>query len=52
VLVSLFAAAIRFYRLGEMPRVLDGDEGRVGLFALSTVAGDLANPFALWENFR
>ncbi len=49
--VILFAAAVRFYQLGAIPRVLDGDEGSVGLNARSTVQGVLANPFALWENF-
>lgn len=51
LVITLFAAAVRFYRLGELPRVLDGDEGSVGLRALSTVNSTLANPFALWENF-
>ncbi len=44
-------ALIRFYQLGVVPRVLDGDEGSVGLNAQSTVLGRLSNPFALWENF-
>lgn len=47
----LLAAAIRFYQLGGVPRVLDGDEGSVGLNAQATVSGRLSNPFALWENF-
>ncbi len=47
----LLTALIRFYQLGIVPRVLDGDEGSVGLNARSTVQGRLANPFALWENF-
>lgn len=51
VAVMLLAAAVRFYRLGEIPRVLDGDEGNVGLFAQMTSHGMLSNPFALWENF-
>ncbi|MBK8780784.1 MAG: glycosyltransferase family 39 protein [Anaerolineales bacterium] len=49
--VVLFAAVVRFYQLGALPRVLDGDEGSVGLSARQTVQGPLANPFALWENF-
>ncbi|MBE0682410.1 MAG: glycosyltransferase family 39 protein [Anaerolineales bacterium] len=49
--VTLLAAAFRFYKLGELPRVLDGDEGRIGFMAQSTVSDVLANPFALWENF-
>lgn len=50
-LVMLLAGLMRFYRLGELPRVLDGDEGLIGLAAQSSVEGRLANPFALWENF-
>jgi 4-amino-4-deoxy-L-arabinose transferase-like glycosyltransferase len=49
--IMLFAAAVRFYKLGALPRVLDGDEGSVGLQALATTSGVLANPFAFWENF-
>lgn len=49
--ISIFATAFRFYKLGAFPRVLDGDEGLVGLQALSTIEGMLANPFASWENF-
>ena len=49
--VTLLATAFRFYKLGSVPRVIDGDEGLVGLFAQSTVDGELSNPFALWENF-
>ena len=51
LLITLFAAAVRFYKLGEIPRVLDGDEGLVGISAESTLNTYLANPFALWENF-
>lgn len=47
----LLTAFIRFYQLGVVPRVLDGDEGSVGLNAQLTVLGRLTNPFALWENF-
>lgn len=51
VVIMAFATAIRFYRLGAVPRVLDGDEGSVGLRALSTTNDFLSNPFAAWENF-
>ena len=51
LLVTLLAFAIRFYRLGEIPRVLDGDEGAVGLAAQQTIRDMLRNPFALWDNF-
>lgn len=49
--VTLLGVILRFYHLGESPRVLDGDEGLVGLFAQSSISDSLANPFALWENF-
>jgi hypothetical protein len=50
-LVTLLGLGLRFYRLGEIPRVVNGDEGRLGLAALSTKIHPLASPFALWENF-
>lgn len=49
--VMLLAFVLRFYQLGSVPRVLDGDEGRIGLLAQLTNSGPLSNPFALWENF-
>ncbi|MBK7318262.1 phospholipid carrier-dependent glycosyltransferase [Candidatus Villigracilis affinis] len=51
VAITLLAAAFRFYRLGGIPRILDGDEGLIGLAAQTTTSGLLANPFSLWENF-
>jgi hypothetical protein len=49
-LATLIGAVLRFYQLGSLPRVIDGDEGLIGLFAQSTAEGQLASPFALWEN--
>lgn len=49
--ITILAAGFRLYRLGEIPRILDGDEGRIGILAQQTASGPLANPFALWENF-
>jgi hypothetical protein len=49
--ICLVGVALRFYKLGEIPRVVNGDEGRLGIAALSTKAYPYANPFALWENF-
>ncbi|MFZ5881987.1 MAG: glycosyltransferase family 39 protein [Chloroflexota bacterium] len=51
LVIVILGAALRFYKLGEIPRVLDGDEGRVGQAAQETALGVLANPFALWDNF-
>jgi 4-amino-4-deoxy-L-arabinose transferase-like glycosyltransferase len=49
--VMLLGIVLRFYKLGQLPRVINGDEGRLGLAAQSTDVGSLANPFSLWENF-
>jgi hypothetical protein len=49
-LIFLLAAAERFYKLGQLPRVIDGDEGLIGMFAQSSISNTLVNPFALWEN--
>jgi hypothetical protein len=51
VAITGFAAALRFYQLGTLPRVINGDEGWLGVTAQSSSSGLLANPFALWENF-
>lgn len=48
--VLAFAIGLRFYQLGSLPIVINGDEGLIGLFAQSTTDGALANPFGLWEN--
>jgi 4-amino-4-deoxy-L-arabinose transferase-like glycosyltransferase len=50
-LITLAAAALRFYQLGLIPKVINGDEGLIGQFALTAYRGSLANPFALFENF-
>ena len=49
--VILLASSFRFYKLGVVPRVIDGDEGFIGVMAQVTGSGELANPFALWANF-
>jgi hypothetical protein len=50
-LVTILAAVLRFTDLGNKPFVLNGDEGWLGIIALSTKSNPLANPFSLWENF-
>lgn len=50
-LIALGAAALRFYQLGSIPRVIDGDAGRIGQVALATDQNPLASPFTLYENF-
>ncbi len=49
-IIVLLAGYMRFNSLGEYPRVIDGDEGRIGEFSQATESELLANPFALWEN--
>jgi 4-amino-4-deoxy-L-arabinose transferase-like glycosyltransferase len=50
-LITLLGFILRFYKLGDMPHVVNGDEGRIGVIALSTDKYPFVNPFALWENF-
>lgn len=50
-LLTLLGIVLRFYKLGDLPRVVNGDEGRVGIAALSTTDYPFVNPFSLWENF-
>lgn len=50
-LITILAFCLRFYKLGEIPKVVNGDEGRVAIAALSTNIYPYVNPFALWENF-
>jgi hypothetical protein len=50
-LVLLVGAGLRFYALGALPRVINGDEGVLGQAAQNTRTPELASPFALFENF-
>lgn len=50
VLITLAAAALRFIQLGQLPRVINGDEGRIGEFVLAAKGNPLANPWSLFEN--
>jgi 4-amino-4-deoxy-L-arabinose transferase-like glycosyltransferase len=50
-LVVLLGAVLRFYLLGSLPRVINGDEGLLGQAALNTRQAVLANPFVLVGNF-
>ena len=49
--ITALGAFLRFYNLGEVPRVVNGDEGRVGITAFLTTSYPYVNPFSLWENF-
>lgn len=49
-LVMLLGLALRFYQLGNLPRVINGDEARIGMIALNSFSLDGANPFRFWEN--
>lgn len=49
--VTFLAVVLRMVKLGQIPFVINGDEGWIGMTAQNSNSGDLANPFALWENF-
>ena len=49
-LVTLGAALLRFIDLGQLPRVINGDEGLIGQFVLAAKRNPLANPWSLFEN--
>lgn len=48
--ITVLGAAVRFYKLGAIPGVINGDEGIIGQAALRTVEQPLANPFSLFES--
>ncbi len=50
-LLTAAGAAVRFYNLGQIPRVINGDEGLIGVYATTTNRNPLANPFSLADNF-
>jgi 4-amino-4-deoxy-L-arabinose transferase-like glycosyltransferase len=50
-LIIAGGAALRLYLLGQLPRVINGDEGLLGQAALETRFPPLANPFTLFDNF-
>jgi hypothetical protein len=49
-LITLGAALLRFIDLGQLPRVINGDEGLIGQFVLAAKSNPLANPWSLFEN--
>ena len=48
--ITLGVAALRFIALGQLPRVINGDEGLIGQFILAGKGNPLANPWSLFEN--
>jgi len=44
--ILLIGVSLRFYALGQLPRVIDGDEGLIGNLALATRMPPLASPYA------
>jgi 4-amino-4-deoxy-L-arabinose transferase-like glycosyltransferase len=48
--LTLAAAAVRFYALGDIPRVINGDEGLIGQAALLSRKPAWDSPFSLFEN--
>ena len=51
LLITLFAAALRFYQLETIPNIIEGDEGWTGLVALKLDSFLDANPFAFVQGF-
>lgn len=49
-LVTLLAMALRFYKLGDIPLVVNGDEARIAMTSITSYSPTQANPFSLWEN--
>ncbi len=49
-LITLGAALLRFIELGNLPRVIDGDEGLIGQFVVAAKGNPLANPWSLFAN--
>ncbi len=49
-LVVGLGAFLRFYLLGDLPRVINGDEALMGMTALTSYSPEQANPFSFWEN--
>jgi 4-amino-4-deoxy-L-arabinose transferase-like glycosyltransferase len=49
--LTLVAAALRFWRLGSIPRIINGDEGLIGTWALDIgkASGALTMPFAAMD---
>jgi 4-amino-4-deoxy-L-arabinose transferase-like glycosyltransferase len=43
--IVLIAMALRFVGLGAQPDIVSGDEGRIGTLGLSTLNGEIVNPF-------
>ncbi len=50
VLITLGAATLRLIQLGQLPRVIDGDEGLIGQFVVAAKGNPLANPWSLFTN--
>jgi 4-amino-4-deoxy-L-arabinose transferase-like glycosyltransferase len=46
IALTAIAAALRFVELGKVPNIVSGDEGRIGLLALSALHGEINNMMA------
>ena len=44
--LTAIAAALRLVELGKVPNIVSGDEGRIGLLALSALKGEINNMMA------
>lgn len=48
--ILVIGVGLRFYKLGELPHTINGDEGRIGIFARESTLNPNANPYSLREN--
>jgi hypothetical protein len=48
--ILVMGVGLRFYKLGELPHTINGDEGRIGIFARESTLNPNANPYSLREN--
>jgi 4-amino-4-deoxy-L-arabinose transferase-like glycosyltransferase len=51
VLIFLLAAGLRFYRLGDLPPIMENDEGTVGVRTLEVIAGLRRNMFDVYGGY-
>jgi len=49
--ILVMGVGLRFYKLGELPHTINGDEGRIGIFARESTLNPNANPYSLRETW-
>jgi 4-amino-4-deoxy-L-arabinose transferase-like glycosyltransferase len=51
ILIFILAAGLRFYQLGELPPVMENDEGIVGMRVLEVISGERRNMFDVYGGY-